>query len=105
MEAQRYPEDYDGILAGAPANFWTHMVAAGVDVGKATTGDPSAYISAMKTRAITKAVLAACDAQDGVKDGFLNDPPSCHFDPAVLLCKEADSLSCLTAPQVASLKK
>ncbi len=105
MEAQRFPEDYDGILAGAPANFWTHMLGGSIDVVKATTGDPRAYISSLKTPVIAKAVLAACDAQDGVKDGFLNNPPACHFDPAVLLCHGADSLSCLTAPQVASLKK
>jgi feruloyl esterase len=50
-------------------------------------------------------VLAQCDAQDGLKDGILNDPRACHFDPEVLLCKQDDELSCLTAPQIASLKK
>ena len=105
MEAQRFPADYDGILAGAPANNWTKMVAATIDVTKVFIGNPAGYISSVKLPAITAAVLAQCDAQDGLKDGVLNDPRSCHFDPATLLCKQGDELSCLTAPQVASLKK
>jgi Tannase and feruloyl esterase len=105
MEAQRFPEDYDGILAGAPANAWTHMMSAGVSAAQGGFGDPRSYISSMKLPAIERASLAACDAADGVKDGFLNDPPKCHFDPAVLLCKGADSLDCLTKPQVESLKR
>jgi len=105
MEAQRYPEDYDGILAGAPANNWTRMVSAGIDVQHAMLADPAAYISSLKLPAITAAVLAACDSVDGLKDGILNDPRQCHFDPAVLQCKAGDALTCLTAPQVATLRK
>ena len=105
MEAQRFPEDYDGILAGAPANNWTALLSSGVDVTQVTAGDPAGYISSMKLPAITRATLAACDAQDGVKDGFINDPAECHFDPKVLLCKGDDSTDCLTAPQVRSLAK
>jgi feruloyl esterase len=104
MEAQRFPEDYDGILAGAPANYWTHLVASAVAPAKALATDPSAYISSMKLPAITAAVLAECDAKDGLKDGILNDPRECHFDPASLLCKDGDALTCLTAPQVAWLQ-
>jgi feruloyl esterase len=66
--------------------------------------DPAAYISSMKLPGISAATLAACDAQDGVKDGIISDPSRCHFDPAVLLCKSEDSLTCLTAPQVRFLK-
>jgi len=105
MEAQRYPEDYDGILAGAPANDWTHLLASALDVGHALVADPAAYISSLKLPAITAAVLAACDAQDGLKDGILNDPRACHFDPESLLCKSGDELTCLTAPQVGALRK
>jgi hypothetical protein len=105
MEAQRFPADYDGILAGAPANNWTKLIAATVDVTKVFIGNPEGYIPSIKLPAITAAVLAQCDAQDGLKDGILNDPRTCHFDPATLLCKQGDELSCLTAPQVASLKK
>jgi feruloyl esterase len=105
MEAQRFPEDYDGILAGAPANFWTHLLVEAMWVNQATTLDQASYIPAGKLPAIGAAVLAACDAQDGVADGILNDPRQCHFDPATLLCKGADSTGCLTAPQVAALEK
>lgn len=105
MEAQRFPEDFDGILAGPPANYWTHLVAAGVDVAKTLYANPAGYLSSTKLPAISAAVLAACDAQDGVKDGILNDPPRCHFDPGTLACKGPESRECLTAPQIASLKK
>jgi feruloyl esterase len=104
MEAQRFPEDYDGILAGAPANAWTRMLSGGLAVAQSTLGDPRAYISRLKLPAIEQAALAACDAQDGVKDGIISDPAKCHFDPEVLLCKGADSLDCLTKPQVGALE-
>jgi feruloyl esterase len=105
MEARRFPQDYDGILAGAPANFWTHLLAGTMWVVQATTLDQASYIPAGKLPAIGAAVLAACDALDGVTDGILNDPRQCHFDPATLLCKGADSDSCLTAPQLTALQK
>jgi tannase/feruloyl esterase len=105
MEAQRYPEDYDGILAGAPANYWTHLLTGALWDAQATTLDPASYIQASKLPAIASAVNSACDAQDGVKDGVLNDPRQCHFDPAVLTCKAADNNQCLTPPQVTALKK
>jgi Tannase and feruloyl esterase len=104
MEAQRFPEDYDGILAGAPANNWTRLLTSGVDVTQKSEGDPRAYISSLKLPAIQRAALAACDKLDDVKDGIINDPAKCHFDPSVLLCKGADSLDCLTQPQVDSLE-
>jgi hypothetical protein len=104
MEAQRFPEDYDGILAGAPAYNWTHLLSTSLRVVQATFSNPAAYISNTKLPAIGAAVRAACDAQDGVKDGIINDPQKCHFDPAVLLCKDVESRSCLTAPQVTALR-
>lgn len=109
MEAQRYPEDYDGIIAGAPANYWTHLLTAGAWDLQATQSDPGSYIPAAKIPALSAAVIKACDGQDGVNDGLLTDPRECHFDPAVLLCKDGagagESNSCLTGPQVAALKK
>lgn len=105
MEAQRYPEDYDGIIAGAPANYWTHLLAGALWDVQATTADSASYIPGGKIPAIAKAVNQACDAIDGVTDGVLNDPRKCHFDPASLLCKATESDSCLTQPQVAALKK
>jgi hypothetical protein len=105
MEAQRYPEDYDGILAGAPANYWTHLLGAALWNAQSTTLDPASYIPTSKIPTIAKAVNEMCDAKDGVIDGVLNDPRQCHFDPASLLCKAADSDACLTQPQVTALKR
>jgi feruloyl esterase len=105
MEAQRFPEDYDGIIAGAPANYWTKVFATFIWDIQAMQADPGSYIGTNKIPAIARAVVEACDANDGVKDGVLNDPRACHFDPKTLLCQEGDSDSCLTAPQAAALKK
>lgn len=105
MEAQRFPEDYDGILAGAPANSWTRLLTKAVADAQATTLDPASYVPSPKLRGIATAVNAACDAQDGVSDGVVNDPRQCRFDPASLLCREGDSDGCLTAPQVIALGK
>lgn len=105
MEAQRFPADYDGILAGAPANFWTHLLTKALADAQATTLDPASYIPASKIPALARAVNAACDARDGVTDGVLNDPRQCKFDPAAILCKAEDTNECLTAPQITTLKK
>ena len=105
MEAQRFPEDYDGIIAGAPANYWTKVFATFIWDIQAMQAEPGSYIGANKIPAIARAVVAACDANDGVKDGVLNDPTACHFDPKTLLCQQGESDSCLTAPQAAALKK
>jgi feruloyl esterase len=104
MEAQRFPEDYDGILAGAPAYAWSKLLAAGVGAIQSLAADPQAYIPDRKLAAIEKASLAACDELDGVKDGIITDPAKCHFDPAVLLCKQEDTKDCLTQPQLNALK-
>jgi hypothetical protein len=105
MEAQRYPADYNGIVAGAPANYWTHLLADAAWNMQATLNTPADYIPASKLPAIQAAALAACDTVDRVKDGVIEDPRQCHFEPSVLLCKGEDSNACLTAPQVAALKK
>jgi feruloyl esterase len=105
MEAQRFPGDYDGIIAGAPANFWTHLLSAAVWDMRATLEEPGSYIPAAKLPAIQAAAIAACDTLDNVKDGVLEDPARCQFDPATLLCRGPESDSCLTALQVAALKK
>jgi feruloyl esterase len=104
MEAQRYPADYDGIIAGAPANFWTHLLSAAAWDVQALS-DPASYIPASKLKAIEAAALAACDARDGVTDGVIDVPTKCGFDPSTLLCAGPESDSCLTEPQVAALKK
>jgi Tannase and feruloyl esterase len=105
MEAQRYPEDFDGIIAGAPANNWSNHFTGFVWNEQALLNDPASSIPPQKLPAIQKAVLAACDAIDGVKDGLIEDPRACRFDPAVLTCKGDDGRECLTVPQVTALKK
>ena len=104
MEAQRYPADYDGIIAGAPANFWTHHFSGFVWNLQALS-DPASHISPAKLKTIEAAAVAACDARDGVADGVIDDPSKCGFDPATLLCKGEESDSCLTQAQVTALKK
>jgi len=104
MEAERFPADYDGILAGAPAYNWTALVSATAQDDKTLMASAAAYLPARKLPAISAAVLAACDAQDGLKDGVLSDPRTCRFDPATLACKGEDSDSCLMPGQVATLK-
>ena len=103
MEAQRYPADYDGIIAGAPANYFTHIAAGFVWNQQALDGP--GYIPVAKLKLIEGAALASCDAKDGVTDGVIDDPTKCHFDPSTLLCKGEASDACLTEPQVAALKK
>jgi hypothetical protein len=105
MEAQRFPEDFNGIIAGSPANFFTHLMAGFMWTGQVLTSTSGSYIPVSKLPAIQAAAVAACDASDGVKDGILEDPQSCHFDPAVLQCKDEDRADCLTAPQVAAARK
>jgi hypothetical protein len=105
MEAQRYPDDYDGILAGAPASHWTALLTTAVWHTRALTLDPASFIPPAKIPAIASAVNAACDALDGLKDGILTDPRRCRFDPATIQCKSGeDADTCLTAPQAVALR-
>jgi len=105
MEAERYPEDFDGIIAGAPANNWSHHFAGFVWNELALNARPESRIVAEQLPAIEKAALAACDELDGVKDGLIEDPRKCYFDPTVLLCHGAAGADCLTQPQIDALKK
>ena len=102
MEAQRYPGDYDGILAGDAPISVSHLEAAAL---YNVYAEPPAYIPSSKIPAISAAVLAACDALDGVTDGLITDPRHCRFDPSVLRCAGAESDNCLTVSQVKQLKK
>ena len=104
-EAQQYPADYDGILAGAPANYFMHLMIDSIWTSHAVHKDAASFLPQSKLPGITAAVLAQCDAADGVKDGVLEDPRTCHFDPAALLCKGGDDPSCLTAAQIHGVKK
>jgi feruloyl esterase len=103
-EAQRFPDDYDGIIAGAPANYWTHLMASFMSVAQVVRKDEASLIPQSKYALIHDAVMAKCDALDGVKDGLLEDPRRCQFDPSVLACNGPDAPTCLTPQQVTSLK-
>ena len=105
MEAQRYPEDFDGIVAGAPANYQTHLHAWSVAVAMATMKNKESALTPADLELLNKAALAACDALDGVKDGILTDPRQCHFDPASLRCRTSGAENCLTDAQVEAVKK
>jgi feruloyl esterase len=105
MAAQRYPDDFDAILAGAPANNHSRLFIARVAVSVPTLRDATAAVPLAKLALVTRAVLEACDGRDGVQDGFLNDPRACSFDIARLQCTSGDAASCLTAPQIETMKR
>ncbi|WP_353226472.1 tannase/feruloyl esterase family alpha/beta hydrolase [Novosphingobium sp.] len=107
IAAQRYPADFDGIAAGAPAlnftvqNSFHHGWLARVNTG----ADGHAILSAIDIKPLHTAVLAACDGADGLVDGQITDPRTCHFDPVVLACKsDYRPGECLTAPQIAAVR-
>jgi feruloyl esterase len=99
-EAQRFPEDFDGIIAGSPGLDWTGRAAQAVRVAKALEKTESARLSQTQTQRLHQAVVEACDVLDGLKDGLIGDPTRCQFDPAVVQCKGSDGAACLTAAQV-----
>lgn len=103
-EAQRYPADYNGLVAGSSANYRTHQWPGELWVAYVTHRSAANAIPEEKLPAIHQAALAACDAKDGVTDGIISNPQACNFDPSVLLCQGADSPDCLTAGEVNSLK-
>ena len=105
MSAQKYPEDFDAILAGAPANYQTHLHAWDLAVSTPVLKDTAGAVSAAKLDMVNKAMINACDGKDGVADGILNEPTKCTFDVASLQCKAGDAENCLTAPQVAAIKR
>jgi hypothetical protein len=105
MEAQRYPADFNGILAGDAANFWTHQMASEVWNG-VVTSTPETNLPKEKLQLLENATIKACDMLDGAADGLVSDPVRCHFDPATLQCAAgADTANCLTAAQVGAVKK
>ena len=113
MAAQRYPEDFDAIVAGAPANYQTHLHLWDLSVAAPILRDPAGAVPATKLQMVNRAIVNACDAQDGLRDGLLNDPRACKFDIGTLACTggpstalgAGDSESCLTAPQVATMRR
>ncbi len=106
MEAQRYPADYDGIVAGDPDyNQTHHEVGAHLWVLATLYGEPGRRLGAAQAELVGAAVNRACDALDGVRDGVLEDPRRCKFDPAALQCQSADATDCLSAAQVQAVRR
>src|SRR3984957_2190136 len=103
-EAQKFPADFDGIVAGAPANYQTHLHVWSIWVAQQMNKTSDSFLSPEKLGVLHKAVVAACDASDGVKDGLLNDPTKCHFDPKSIECKGEDLPNCLLPAQVAAVQ-
>jgi len=105
MAAQKFPDDFDAIIAGAPANYQTHLHAWDLSVAVPVVNNPASALTQTKLTALTDAATNACDAHDGVKDGLINNPRACTFDPSVLLCKGLDGPGCLTPPQLDAVKR
>lgn len=107
-EAQRYPDDFDGIVAGDPAYHISRLQPGSLYVSwvalKDGVGGPG-YVPPAKINVLHKAVMQTCDAIDGLKDDLITDPAQCRFDPATIQCKGADAPDCLTAGQVDTVKK
>ena len=104
-EAVRYPADFDAVIAGAPAVNWMMLHVGRTALNRNANASADAAIPPSKYAMLHDAALAACDAHDRVKDGVIENPLSCRFDPAVLACKAGqDPATCLSAPQVASAR-
>jgi hypothetical protein len=105
--AQRYPDDFDGIIAGAPANYMSPLVIYQAWLARANTDAQGApIITSEKLPALHSAVVAACDRLDGLVDGQIDEPRACRFDPGTLRCPAGlDRPDCLTAAQVSAARK
>jgi len=101
--AQRFPEDFDGISAGAPANNWVPLMAYGAKVQQLVT-HPKAGLAPPQLTLLKEAAIKACDARDGVTDRVVEDPRSCAFDPGTIACTAGTSSSCLTPSQVVTAR-
>jgi feruloyl esterase len=102
--AQRYPADFDGIIAGAPGSDWTGRAARAVQVAQAVEQNPASALTPKERAVLHNAVLSACDAGDGVTDGLISQPDRCTFDPAVLACTDNATGSCLTTSQISTAR-
>lgn len=103
IEAQRYPDLFDGVISRAPANAYVAQFLWYQKVAK-QLAKPGANLSSGKVKTVASAVLAKCDALDGLADGVIGRPDACTFDVASLQCTGAETDACLTAPQVESVK-
>jgi feruloyl esterase len=102
-EAQMFPADFDGIIAGSPGADWSGRSAQAVRIAQILENE-AARLTPAHQQVLHNAVVAACDANDGLKDGLISNPASCRFDPKVLLCKNGDAPDCLSAAQVETVR-
>jgi hypothetical protein len=101
INAQRYPGQFDGYVVGAPVISWTQNALDWLlHSGRGFFAKPTSFPTAAKLQLVGKAVLDACDDDDGVRDGVVSNPLACRFDPRVLQCGGADAPDCLTKDQV-----
>ncbi|HEY5569174.1 MAG TPA: tannase/feruloyl esterase family alpha/beta hydrolase [Gammaproteobacteria bacterium] len=109
METQRYPEDFDGIVAGAPANIWSSLngIFQPWVIGSNKAESGGYVITPEKIPALARAARETCDGVDGLEDGIIADPRACEFDPGVIECPAGreDGADCLTAAQVAAARR
>jgi tannase/feruloyl esterase len=106
MEAQRFPDDYDGIVAGMPANNWTRLMAGDLDATLAAFKDGGANLPPAALGVLHRAAIATCDARDGVPDGAIEDPSRCRVDTAALVCKPGqNAATCLTSAQADAARR
>ena len=106
VEAQRFPWDFDGIIAGAPASDQSGTIMIRLWAALAMRDkDGKSILSSTDLQLVHDAVVDACDMNDGVKDGLIGDPRACHFDPLKLVCKGQSSTECLSMEQANALKK
>lgn len=103
-EAQRFPDDFNGIVAGAPGLDWTARAAQAVRIAKPLERADDARLSRSDTELLHRAVLDRCDALDGIKDGLIEDPSKCAFDPAILACGSAPPGGCLRPAQIETVR-
>ena len=105
IAAEYYPNDFSGLAIGDAANPMTRLQASTIWENLQVNATPESFVPAAKYAMLHKAVVEQCDAVDGLKDGLIDDPRKCNFDLNTLLCKNGDAADCLTAPQIAALKK
>lgn len=101
MEAQRYPTDFDGIVAGDPANHWTHLLAGAGWGYQALTATPDSFLPIDKLKLVQAEAVKQC----GDGDGVIEDPMACHFRPEKLRCARGDGPNCLSDAQLVALRK
>jgi feruloyl esterase len=104
-EVQKYPEDFNGIIAGAPAHNFVQLQVPDLLANQAALKNPEGNLGQAESQLLAGAAVKACDAKDGVSDGLISDPMGCEFDPASLQCTAGKTEQCLTAAQVERAKQ